>query len=211
MIECDRFRYIRVRLSPCRQTQRHTIRARSIRIIMTVFFLCCCSIRLVPASQTVPYQDLLEIIQSPDITSAEFPSVPWRKSSAAALLSYCKSALIRVPHNPLSVGITEDGAMDISDMRIEFARWQLETIFSNCTALTQTILDARSVQQEISVWIELTRLLEDDQTALNLIVSAGMLQPSRDGSYEDNIFGIANWRTVRVVIFEAILKLLAKS
>ena len=210
MIDCDGFHYIRVRLSPYRQAQRHTIRARSIRLIMTVFFLCCCSIRLVPA-QTIPYQDLLEIIQSRDITSAEFPSVPWRKSSAAALLSYCKSALTRVPHNPLSVGITEDGAMDISDMRIEFARWQLETIFSNCTALTQTILDARSVPQEIGAWIKLTRLLEDDQTALNLIVSAGMLRLSRDGSYEDNIFGIANWRTVRVFIFEAILKLLAKS
>jgi hypothetical protein len=177
---------------------------------MTIFFLCCCSIRLVPA-QTIPYQDLLKIIQSPDITSAEFPSVPWRKSSAAALLSYCKSALTRVPHNPLSVGITEDGAVDISDMRMEFARWRLETIFSNCTALTQTILDAPSVQQEIGAWIKLTRLFEDDQTALNLIVSAGILRPSRDGSYEDNIFGISNWRTVRVFIFEAILKLLAKS
>jgi hypothetical protein len=210
MIKCDGFHYIRVRLSPYKQAQRYTICARSIRLIMTVFFLCCCSIRLVPA-QTIPYQDLLEIIQSPDITSAEFPSVSWRKSSAAALRSYCKSALTLVPQNQLSVGITEDGATNISDMRIEFARWQLETIFSNCTTLTQTILDVRSVQQEIGAWIKLTRLLEYDQTALNLIVSAGMLRPNRDGSYEDNIFGISNWRTVRVFIFEAILKLMAKS
>jgi hypothetical protein len=201
---------MRVSMSPYRNVQLQSLRAPVAGLIIAVFFLCYCSLRATPA-QAIPYQDLLGTIQSAEINSAEFPSVRWRRSSAVALLTYCNSAFTQIPHNALSVGITEDGAADISDMRIEFARWRLETIFSSCAALTKTILDAQSVQQEISAWIKLSRLLEDDRTALRLTVSAGLLRPSRDGEYEDNIFGIANWRPVRVFIFEAIFRLLAKS
>lgn len=160
------------------------------------------------SAQAIPYERLLAIVQSQDIGSAEFPSVQWRKSTAEALHSYCKSALSRVPRDPPRVGLTEEGASDIVDMIFEFAHWRLATIFLDCNELTQELLDTRDVHHEIHSWIKLARLLEHDKTVLSLIVNTGMLPPRNDGSYDDNIFGTASWWTVREFIFYAVLNLL---
>jgi hypothetical protein len=179
------------------------------RFIAMLIFLLCCSVDWVSA-QSIPYERLLSIVQSQDIGSAEFPSTSWRKSTPEAIQSYCKSALTRVPRNTLRVGITEEGASDITEMQIEFAHWQLTTIFLNCIELTQEILDRLDVHQEIRAWIKLARLMEHNKTVLNCIVVAGILPPTHDGNYEDNIFGTGNWGIVREWIVAATLKLLEK-
>jgi hypothetical protein len=195
-----------------RRFQRCTSRTGNcIRSITAALLLLCCSIELASA-QTTPYQSLLESVQSPEIGSGGFPSLQWRKSTAKALLSYCESVLSRVPVKSPSENqtIETEESYDVSAMPFEFARWQLATLFGDCIKLTEEILSARNLRQEIRVWVKLNRLLEDDPTILNLVVAARMLPQRHDGSYQDNVFGFSNWRTVRVYIFEAILILLEK-
>jgi hypothetical protein len=179
--------------------------------IAAVLVLLCCSVELAFAQATA-YQSLLDSVQSPDIGSAGFPSLQWRKATAGALLNYCESALSHVPRNPPSADQsmeTEENS-NVSAMPFEFARWRLAAIFGDCIQLTREIQNAEKLRREIQAWIKLNRLLEDDPTVKNLIVAAKMLPPGRDRSDQHDILGIANWRPLRVCIFEAVLKLLDK-
>ncbi len=64
--------------------------------IAAAFFLLCCSAELACA-QTTADQSLLESVQPPDIGSAGFPSLQWRRATAGALLDYCEAALSQRP------------------------------------------------------------------------------------------------------------------
>src|SRR5207302_9692595 len=111
--------------------------------IAAAFVLLCCSAELACA-QTTADESLLESVQSPDIGSAGFPSLQWRRETAGALLNYCEAALSLIPRN----SPREDQSMeteensDLSTMPLEFARWRLAAIFGDCIQLTQEIRNA---------------------------------------------------------------------
>jgi hypothetical protein len=189
--------------------RRQAIRfAWFVGLTLTTMLASCSTVQFAVAS-TSSYEHLLANLQSQDMRSLEFPSGPLRKSIAETFLADCKVAAAHVPWQAPTEGFTEEGPSDISAMRREFARWRLTEIFGDCAGLTQEILAAKDVRQEIRAWIRLTRLLADEQIIRNLIETAEIRSPPHDGTGE-NAIEISQWRALRNVIFEAMLKFMDK-
>jgi hypothetical protein len=170
-------------------------------------FLAIYGVRPVSAIEG-SYQQLLEVVRSRNIDLRELPTAQSRMSTAKALLRDCAAVLNRVPRDTPSVGITEDGPSDISGQRLELSRWRLAAIFTECSALTQKIIETQNVQQEICYWIELARLLDDNRMVQNLIVWAGI--SPRGHNQSAVISEVYGWRPAYDVMFGTMSKLLDK-
>jgi len=167
--------------------------------------LACCA--GVGSATAGTYERLLAGLQSQDVRPPASPSAGWRRSATETLLGDCQAALARVAWRSPTVGLTEDGPTDISAMRREFFQWRLAAIFRDCTELTHDILAAQDAQREIRGWIRLSRLLADEH-AIRSLAEMAALPAARHDEAETAIFvDAAHWRTMRNVIFEAMLKL----
>jgi len=130
------------------QTGRSKLARCGILLLASASFLVSsCGDRLA-AAQAGADRRSPEAAQLQTVDFAEFPSTPWRKSAAHALLADCEAGLTAVPPALPSVRLTEDGPGGIAALRREFARWQVATIFTGCTELMHEILAAEDARQE---------------------------------------------------------------
>lgn len=123
-----------------------------------------------------------------------------RRLAAQSSLRYCNSVLVGIPSDGAKMGLTEDTA-DPVGARSEFALWQLTKIFSDCAEHAMETLNAQDDGQEISAWIKLTGLIDEERKVKRLAAVANVT-PLLQGTAENKLYEVDNWAIMRSSMLE---------
>jgi hypothetical protein len=125
-----------------------------------------------------------------------------RRSAAQSTLRYCISVLVGIPSDGTKMGLTEDTA-DPVGARSEFALWQLTKIFSGCAEHAMETLNALDDGQEISAWIKLTGLIDEERKVKRLAAVANVTHLLQ-GTAENKLYEADSWAIMRSSMLEVI-------
>lgn len=123
-----------------------------------------------------------------------------RRSAAQSSLRYCNNVLAGIPSDGAKMGLTEDTADPIG-ARSEFALWQLTKIFSGCAEHAMDTLNAQNDGQEISAWIKLTALIDEERKVKRLAAVANVTHLLQ-GTAENKLYEADNWALMRSSMLE---------
>lgn len=143
-------------------------------------------------------QSILDRGKAVDASSIMLSSA--RRSAAHLSLHYCNRVLVGMPSGSAKMGLTEDTADPVGALS-EFSLWQLTKIFSGCAEHAMETLNAQDDRQEISAWIKLTGLIDEERKVKRLAAVANVTHLLQ-GTAENKLYEADNWAIMRSSMLE---------